>query len=151
MTTYNSIGNRTGSLTFDGTNVLSNYVAETAWTPDLQFGGAKVGITYTGTREGYYTRIGNIIFYSGVFTLSSKGSSTGAVQIHGLPVAASQETRGVCTCGRMAYTGDGLTTLSVSTYLLVAIGSNTSTALAGMDNTHCTDNSQFRFSGFYFV
>ncbi len=54
------------------------------WTPDLQFGGAKVGITYS-VQQGYFTKIGRLVVVSAEITLSSKGSSSGAATIHGLP------------------------------------------------------------------
>jgi len=65
-------------------NTLDDY-EEGTWTPDLQFGGAKVGITYTATLGGYYTKIGRTVHLNGVFGLTSKGSSTGSATIAGLP------------------------------------------------------------------
>lgn len=60
-------------------------VGATVWTPDLQFGGAKVGVTYS-TQVGRYRQIGNIVEVRGRIVLTSKGSSTGLVTIAGLPV-----------------------------------------------------------------
>lgn len=54
------------------------------FTPVVSFGGASVGITYT-TQLGKYTRVGNVVTYTIQINLSSKGSSTGSMQISGLP------------------------------------------------------------------
>lgn len=75
------------SLSFGG-GVLSSYVARTAFTPTITFGGASVGITYT-TQQGYYVRIGDVVTFTTYIVLSSKGSSTGAMRVAGLPVASS--------------------------------------------------------------
>lgn len=66
-----------------GVNTLDDY-EEGTFVPDLQFGSAKVGITYT-YRVGKYTKIGNKVFFECTFYLSSKGTSTGVVEIYGLP------------------------------------------------------------------
>lgn len=72
-----------------GANTLDDY-EEGTWTPDLQFGAAKVGITYTN-RSGTYTKIGRLVALNFNFLLSSKGSSTGNAQTYGLPFTVSAE------------------------------------------------------------
>jgi hypothetical protein len=64
-------------------NTLDDY-EEGTWTPALAFGGGTTGITY-GNRGGYYTKVGRVVTLTGGITLSSKGSSTGAATITGLP------------------------------------------------------------------
>jgi hypothetical protein len=59
-----------------------------AWTPVLNFGGATTGITYS-VQGGSYLRIGGFIIVQFDFTLSSKGTATGAATITGLPIAAT--------------------------------------------------------------
>lgn len=61
-------------------------ISTASWTPDLQFGGLKVGVTYS-TQVGRYRQLGNIVEVRGRIVLSSKGSSTGVTTIAGLPVA----------------------------------------------------------------
>jgi hypothetical protein len=69
-----------------GTSELFNDYEEGTWTPVLQFGGASVGITYVaGYQNGLYTKVGNLVTLTGVIYPSSKGSSTGAATISGLP------------------------------------------------------------------
>lgn len=63
------------------------WTAWAAFTPTLQFGGASVGITYSA-QQGRYCQVGNVVHFRLRVTLTAKGSSTGAAQIAGLPVAA---------------------------------------------------------------
>ena len=72
-----------------GANTLDDY-EEGTWTPDLQFGAAKVGITYTN-RNGTYTKIGRLVALNFNFLLSAKGSSTGNAQTYGLPFTVAAE------------------------------------------------------------
>lgn len=54
-----------------------------SYLPELSFGGGTTGITYqalTGQIGEYYT-VGNIVFCFARFILTSKGSSTGAVEV----------------------------------------------------------------------
>ena len=80
----------TSGVSFDtGTNVLANYVGETAWTPQLEFGGATTGpITYA-TQVGKYLRIGNFVQVYINIVLTSKGSATGAATLTGFPFTAT--------------------------------------------------------------
>ena len=91
--TYNgaSSGKRvsitSNGLTFNGdtaaANALDDY-EEGTWTMGLSFGGNAVGVTasaFTGT----YTKIGRKVSVTGALFLTSKGSSTGAARITGLP------------------------------------------------------------------
>ena len=64
-------------------NTLDDY-EEGTFTPGIAFGGNAVGVSYT-TQTGTYTKIGNRYLIDIVITLSSKGSSTGAVTVTGLP------------------------------------------------------------------
>lgn len=68
------------------TSQLLDFYEEGTWTPDLQFNGAKVGMTY-GDRNGYYTRVGRLITVTARIRLTAKGSSTGTAYLAGLPYA----------------------------------------------------------------
>ena len=59
-----------------------------AFTPAVTFGGASVGVTYS-VQAGKYTRIGNVVTFAIQINLSSKGSSTGSMQITGLPYSSA--------------------------------------------------------------
>ena len=78
-----------GGLTFNGdtaaANALDDY-EEGTWTPVVSFGGASVGIT--GIFSGTYTKVGNVVTVCYILEFSSKGSSTGAMTVTGLPFSA---------------------------------------------------------------
>lgn len=80
-----------------GANTLDDY-EEGTWTPDVQFGGAKVGITYS-SQIGYYTKVGRLVTVNAQIVLTSKGTSVGAVTIAGLPftVAGAKSSASVWT------------------------------------------------------
>jgi hypothetical protein len=63
-------------------------ITQSTWIPDLQFGGAKVGITYD-MQSGSYVKIGNLVFVTFAIMLTSKGSSSGDATIEGLPFASA--------------------------------------------------------------
>jgi hypothetical protein len=64
-------------------NTLDDY-EEGTWTPGISFGGASVGVTYS-QQVGRYVKVGKQVTVNGYLYLSSKGSSTGAAKITGLP------------------------------------------------------------------
>ncbi len=65
-----------------GQSVLSHY-EEGTWSPNLTFGGGSAGLSYTS--EGFFTRIGRLVFLQCSITLNTRGSSTGSARIAGLP------------------------------------------------------------------
>jgi hypothetical protein len=69
-----------------GTSELLSDYEEGTWTPELKFGNATTGITYS-VRNGTYTKIGRQITAYCSIGLSSKGSATGAAELYGLPTA----------------------------------------------------------------
>jgi hypothetical protein len=64
-------------------NALDDY-EEGTWTMGVSFGGASVDVT-TSSNAGTYTKIGRQVTVNGYLVLTSKGSSTGAARITGLP------------------------------------------------------------------
>ena len=81
-------------LTFNGdtaaANALDDY-EEGTWTMGVSFGEASVGVT-TSTNTGSYTKIGRQVTVNGYLELSSKGSSSGAARITGLPFTIGNST-----------------------------------------------------------
>lgn len=71
-----------------GTDKKTALYESGAWTPDLSFGGATTGITYS-SRSGFYLRIGPLVLVQAVLILSSKGSATGNATISNLPATSS--------------------------------------------------------------
>ncbi len=70
--------------------------ASGTWTPDLSFGGATTGITYS-SRSGFYMHMGKLVFVQAIVILSSKGSATGNATFSNLPVTSSASTYGWLT------------------------------------------------------
>lgn len=127
----------------------------TAFTPVLEFGGASVGITYS-TQFGRYQRIGNMLFYSISFDLTSKGSSVGAAVITGLPVASSALNYGTSNChfslvtipgGQSTFTS--FVTSGAATITLSSTGTNT--ANLAVTDTEFANTSSVLLSGLYFT
>lgn len=77
-----------------------DYYEEGSFTPTLEAGTNAGSPTYS-TRAGRYTRIGNRVFWSMHFTLTSKGGATGQINIGGLPfvVANTSVARGGVAIG----------------------------------------------------
>jgi len=67
-------------------NVLDEY-EEGTFVPTLSFGGISVGITYA-IREGFYIKVGSMVYWSVHLYLSSKGTATGQPAIQGMPFQA---------------------------------------------------------------
>ena len=113
-------------------------------TPDLNFGGATTGITYS-QRFGRYTRIGRMVFCFFSFTLSSKGTATGVATIQGLPFTSSSSNATFSMVRPVAGwsgVGSGIG-LSVGANVTVgALLTNTSGGMTQIDNTFFTNTSQ---------
>ena len=95
------------SATGDGSGTTSSELLddyeEGTWTPTMKFGGGTTGITYGSIRGGSYTKIGRQVTLNFGIKLSSKGSSTGHAEIHGIPYSTGDlisgttvENNGVC-------------------------------------------------------
>lgn len=68
-------------------NLALDHYEENPWTPRFAFGGVTTGWTLTGT--GTFTRIGNIVFFTGSCSYTVKGAGAGVVTITGLPYAVN--------------------------------------------------------------
>ncbi len=71
-------------------NALDDY-EEGTWTMGVSFGGGSTGVTYSD-RTGTYTKIGRKVTVNGYIYISNKGTSTGNVDITGLPFAQASGT-----------------------------------------------------------
>ncbi len=122
------------------------------FTPDLQFGGAKVGITYS-KQAGRYTLIGDRCFFNIEITLTSKGVSNGDISIKDLPFT-SKDADGV-----YSQVGKFLNNFSFADYPMFYILQNTSIVYAreitnaGVNTTltdaNMADNSTVNLTGVY--
>lgn len=131
-------------------NTLDDYEEGTG-TPTITFGGAAVGITYS-TQTLRYTKIGNLVFFNLALVLTSKGSSTGAIRVLGLPFTALDTCPIVFMVATAAasaatqVTGQILT--GTSQLVLQRFAAGTQTQLA---DTDFTNTSILRASGCYHV
>lgn len=155
---FNISGAAAGQIQFPATqnasanaNTLDDY-REGTFTPVLSFGGASVGITYS-TQSGVFTKIGNVVNYALIITLTSKGTSTGNMSIGGLPISSNSfgGFAGAVQVNNLASSAitqvqaivaTSSTTLSLSRY---AAGANVATA-----DTDYTNTSIIRVTGIYF-
>lgn len=81
----NSNGSSISGLTVTRMADVSGDFAAGTWTPGLSFGGASVGVTFSGTPYGRYQIVGNYVIVEFAITLTSKGSSVGAAAITNIP------------------------------------------------------------------
>lgn len=123
-----------------------------SWTPTLAFGGGSTGITYNA-RAGRYTRIGDMVVATCYIYLSSKGSSTGAVTITGLPVTAANvsSVHYAVSVYANALTGVsgalmGYVLSNTSVVSLSFLGTGTATAL---NDTHVQNTSDILVTATY--
>lgn len=124
---------------------------ENAYVPTLQFGGATTGITYT-QRVGYYTRIGNLVQFTIIIELSSKGSATGTAQITLPFTSAANVITGHCV-STYAANMSGLTSNifgqvgNAESQVLLNDGGASGSAV--LDDTNFANNSFIYLSGMY--
>lgn len=134
-----------------GANTLDDY-EEGTWTPGISFGGGTTGITYT-TQVGRYVKFGKVVYVSARIGLSSKGSSTGALLITGLPfTAVDSEARGTGSIGYyIDFTGITGTpfVMAVKNTTTAEVRIPGATASTGLSSTYFTDASDFYFSMVY--
>ena len=118
------------------------------WIPDLQFGEAKVGITYS-TQEGYYQKVGDRVSCVFRIALTSKGTSTGAASIYGLPFKALSYVPVTVYFNKITYANQLIAqTAAASTYIVfreVTEGG----ALTLINHTDFADDSELSGSVFY--
>lgn len=139
-------------LSFDGgSNHLDDY-EEGTWDPVVAFNGGSVGITYSGQR-GTYVKIGSFVYCWFDVVLSSKGTSTGGMQIRNLPFTATDgvEGRGSFVATYFdSFTGLNSSLVgrveSNSSYFPVSQTNGTSsiTALTDISNSNATNSSRLQ-------
>jgi hypothetical protein len=104
----------TAGITFDGSNFMNAYSTGT-WTPTI-IGATTAGTTtYTG-QNGYYTKIGNIVFCYAFIQISA-ATGTGNVVLGGLPFTVKNQTNGYAT-GSLYWGGNVGWTFPVGTTAL---------------------------------
>lgn len=135
----------------DGSDVLATYVSTDTFTPVLEFGGGTTGITYS-TQTGIYTQVGELVWVVISLILTSKGSSSGAATITGLPLITNSpgllDIRWNLINLSTNYTGlVGVPSNGATELALQQIGDNA--AFINLTDTEVSNTSQFFLSGAY--
>ena len=108
-------------------NNLDNYV-EGSWTPSFTFGS---GSTTYAAQDGYYTRIGNLVYCTFKIEIDTLSSPDGTLTLAGLPVAAGNNTGGAGVGGVVSTSINyetNRTEYPVNTELSIQTNKNTQTA-----------------------
>jgi hypothetical protein len=136
---------------FSGKAGQQTYVQGT-FTPGIQFGGGTTGITYTD-QIGVYTRIGRVVVFDLMVTLSAKGSSTGSAQITGLPItAAGNAVPSIHVTAMTAGVGDThVQSVVASATTNIVLRDISGGSQANLTDVDFTNTSQIRISGTYIV
>jgi hypothetical protein len=131
-----------------GVNVLDDY-EEGTFSVGITFGGAAVGVTYNN-QSARYVKIGQFVYVHGDMNLSSKGSSTGAALLTGLPFTSSAlagtMSIWVQNMGATTTTWVGVVDASATTIAPYYILTGSHTAA---QNTDFANNSRIIFGGCY--
>lgn len=153
VTTANNL--RAASISFDsGSNLLANYVGFTSYTPTA-LGGTTAGTTTYTIQNGYYVRIGSLIFVQFVVQYSA-ATGTGNIQIS-LPFTANSSSN-ANVVGTVAVQGGSYTWPNTNTTNCLYINPGTNVAIIlgtksasngaffQMENTQTTINGTICFS-----
>lgn len=127
-------------------NTLDDY-EEGSWTPALAFGGGTTGIAYT-YQVGTYVKVGQQVTINGHITLSSKGSSTGAATLTGLPFSTDSTGNSYWVIS-VAYSY-GMNAFTHPLIVLIGAGGTSGTfyqngTYSAINNTHFQNTSQLIF------
>jgi hypothetical protein len=110
------------SISFDtGSNAISNYSTGT-FTPTLTPGTP----TYTA-QNGYYTRIGNLVYVQAYIAYSGWASAGSSIVFGGLPFTIKNQTVGHPT-GTLSFNSAGTSWLAGYTYLSILGGAGSTAA-----------------------
>lgn len=124
---------------------------ESTFTPNLLFGGASTGITYS-SRAGVQTRVGRLVFIEVSMVLTNKGSATGNATISGLTHTVAAAPGGLslvlgANLNTVAVPSVGATTGATTMTLF----DFTASSFVQMNETDFNNNSQLYFSLTYRV
>jgi len=145
----------TGGITFNGDTATSNALddyEEGSFIPEVRFGGASPsGITYAA-KTGTYTKIGNVVEFRFIVTLTAKGSQTGNFEVYGLPYVAASSDNGVGVSSffnNLTFTGEEVPIGRVENSAVVEFRYPSSGLSTRMTNSQIENNTDLRVSGIY--
>ena len=144
-----------GVTSATASNLLDDY-EEGTWTPVATFGGGSSGITYSAGRQlGQYTKVGDTVHIYIHLQFTSKGSSTGALAITGLPFTVIggghhyiPAKTWIANMASLTETPTFRFVTATTTLDCYQMSSNT---YSGITNSNCLDTSSFQISGQYYV
>ena len=136
-------------------NALDDY-EEGTWTPTFQ----NVTVTTYDQQYGYYTRIGNRVFFDGICSASNIDNTDGsAISILGLPFTISDNTEAYPSVS--LFSEDGVNPadnqpmalgIKGSTYILMYVFTpGTGDTTTFLNYSDCGSALRFRFSGHYII
>ena len=135
-----------------GTSELLSDYEEGSFIPDVRFGGASPsGITYAA-RQGTYTKIGNVVEFRFIVTLTAKGSQTGNFEVYGLPYVAASSDNGVGVASffnNLTFTGEEIPIGRVDNSAVVEFRYPSSGLSTRMTNSQIENTTDLRVSGIY--
>ena len=135
-------------------NKLEDY-EEGNFTPFMRINNGVQGITYN-SRDGYYTKVGNLVTALVVINLSSKGTNVGGVSIDGLPFTVADSMsytsfNGTCAPAYFSSMATNISTLTgwvaestTEMYLRHTDGGGNS-SIQNTTNGNINNNTDFRF------
>ena len=137
------------------TSELLDWYEEGSWTPSITFGGTSnfVGGVHN-VQWGTYTRVGRLVTASGTIGYSDKGSSSGLVNINGLPFTSGGSTH---RCGGWANYSSFFSTETDNSTVQLYLGdsrTNMETLHDSQDNLNasdCNSAGQMNFTVLYQV
>ena len=135
-------------------NKLDDY-EEGTWTPAIAYSTSTGSITYT-SQSGRYTKIGQVVYVSGVVTTSASSGHTGELNITGLPYTVDANLSGTSNSGSMIfrYVLGGVRDGKPVGYFVeggtkVVTITNKSDLTSPYDQSTFGNNMSFRFDGWY--
>lgn len=127
-------------------NKLEDYEVGT-FTPVLEFGGGNTNITYS-TRSGFYTKIGNVVYFYAECQLSSRGTSTGNLAIRDLPFSPQRTATSVSVLtGSLSSVND--IQIFLSTNGKINFENRNTGTQSSLTHNNVNSNSTFFVSGTY--
>jgi hypothetical protein len=133
-------------------NTLDDY-EEGTWTPSLTFGGGSTGLTYTN-REGWYTKVGNMVSVQCNIFLSNTGSSNGIAAVSGLPFALSSSNfkrNGAYAFADRITPSQVLPVANTATFEISTLSTGTASSAANLVRTDFANNTYLSYSFTYFI
>lgn len=127
------------------TSELFNDYEEGTWTPVVTASSGT--ITTVGTVQGFYTKIGNLVFVWGTVQITNNGTGAGILLVAGLPFTPLATTQSASGC-----VGSGYNTSSGAMSLVRITGNSTQCQIARYDGLYPIGTGQtIGFSANYYV